>query len=145
MKRILIVGASGQIGSELTPAFRKIYGSDNVVASDLVYPLRPELAEAGPSVKIDATKAQDIADAVKKFNIDTIFNLAAILSAKAELNPMLGWNVGIGALINCLEVARECNTAVFTPSSIGAFGPRGSASAMVVTTRFPVSSVRRRM
>ena len=123
MKRILIVGASGQIGSELTPAFRKIYGSDNVVASDLIYPLRPELAEAGPSVKIDATKAQDIADAVKKFNIDTIFNLAAILSAKAELNPMLGWNVGIGALINCLEVARECNTAVFTPSSIGAFGP----------------------
>lgn len=90
MKRILIVGASGQIGSELTPAFRKIYGSDNVVASDLIYPLRPELAEAGPSVKIDATKAQDIADAVKKFNIDTIFNLAAILSAKAELNPMLG-------------------------------------------------------
>ncbi|MBO4646403.1 MAG: NAD-dependent epimerase/dehydratase family protein [Bacteroidales bacterium] len=123
MKRILIVGASGQIGSELTPAFRKIYGSDNVVASDLIYPLRPELADAGPSVKIDATKAQDIADAVKKFNIDTIFNLAAILSAKAELNPMLGWNVGIGALLNCLEVAREYNTAVFTPSSIGAFGP----------------------
>ena len=123
MKRILIIGASGQIGSELTPAFRHIYGSDNVVASDCIYPLRPELADAGPSVKIDATKQEDIAAAVKKYNIDTIFNLAAILSAKAEANPMLGWNIGIGALLNCLEVARELHTAVFTPSSIGAFGP----------------------
>lgn len=123
MKKILIIGASGQIGSELTPAFRKIYGSDNVIASDCVYPLRPELAEAGPSEKIDATKQEEIAAVVKKYNIDTIFNLAAILSAKAELNPMLGWNIGIGSLLNCLEVSRELGTALFTPSSIGAFGP----------------------
>ena len=64
-----------------------------------------------------------IVDVVKKYNIDTIYNLAAILSATAELNPMLGWNVGIGSLVNCLEVARIFNCAVFTPSSIGAFGP----------------------
>lgn len=122
MKKILVIGACGQIGSELTPALRKVYGTDNVVAADLMYPLKGELADSGPSCKIDATNAQDIADAVKKYNIDSIFNLAAILSAKAEANPMLGWNVGIGALLNCLEVSREFHCALFTPSSIGAFG-----------------------
>lgn len=122
MKKILVIGACGQIGSELTPALRKVYGTDNVVAADLMYPLKGDLADSGPSCKIDATNAQDIADAVKKYNIDSIFNLAAILSAKAEANPMLGWNVGIGALLNCLEVSREFHCALFTPSSIGAFG-----------------------
>ena len=123
MKRILVIGACGQIGSELTPALRKQYGTDNVVAADMIYPLKGDLAEAGPSCKIDATDAQEIADAVKKYKIDAIFNLAAILSAKAEANPMLGWNVGIGALLNCLEVSREMGCALFTPSSIGSFGP----------------------
>lgn len=123
MKKILVIGASGQIGSELTPYLRNIYGIDNVVAADCVFPLKGTLGEEGPSCKIDATDAQDIANAVKKYNIDTICNLAAILSAKAEANPMLGWNVGVGALINCLEVSREFKTALFTPSSIGAFGP----------------------
>lgn len=123
MKRILIIGASGQIGSELTPAFRKIYGNENVIASDCIFPLKPELSECGPTAKIDATKKEDLAAVVKQYNIDTIFNLAAILSAKAEANPMLGWNIGIGSLLNCLEVAREYKTAIFTPSSIGAFGP----------------------
>ena len=89
----------------------------------MIYPLKGDLADAGPSCKIDATNAQDIADAVKKYNIDAIYNLAAILSAKAEANPMLGWNVGVGALINCLEVSREFGCSLFTPSSIGAFGP----------------------
>lgn len=123
MKKILVIGACGQIGSELTPALRKVYGTDNVVAADCVYPLKGELAEAGPSCKVDATNAQDIADAVKKYNIDAIYNLAAILSAKAEANPMLGWNVGVGAVLNCLEVSREMGCSLFTPSSIGAFGP----------------------
>ncbi|MDR1758398.1 MAG: NAD-dependent epimerase/dehydratase family protein [Bacteroidales bacterium] len=122
MKKILVIGACGQIGSELTPYLRNIYGVNNVVAADCIYPLKGELREAGPSCKIDATQAEDIAIAVKKYEIDTIFNLAAILSAKAEATPMLGWNVGIGALLNCLEVAREYKTALFTPSSIGAFG-----------------------
>ena len=123
MKKILVIGACGQIGSELTPALRAVYGTDNVVAADMIYPLKGDLADAGPSCKIDATNAQDIADAVKKYNIDAIYNLAAILSAKAEANPMLGWNVGVGALINCLEVSREFGCSLFTPSSIGAFGP----------------------
>ena len=123
MKNILIIGASGQIGSELTPYLRNIYGNEHVIASDFVFPLNDVLSQGGPSCKIDATCAQDVADAVKKYNIDTIFNLAAILSAKAEANPLLGWDIGVGALFNCLEVAREYKTAVFTPSSIGAFGP----------------------
>ncbi len=127
MKNILVVGACGQIGSELVPKLRSIYGADNVVASDLQLPLKNGLSEGGPSCKIDATNIQDIADAVKKYKIDTIYNMAAILSATAEKNPMLGWNIGMGALVNCLEVAREYNAALFTPSSIGAFGPETPA------------------
>ena len=123
MKNILIVGAGGQIGSELTRNLRNIYGDANVVSSDL-RPLKGEIYERGPVERIDSTQIMQIAEAVKKYNIDTIYNLAAILSATAELNPMLGWNVGIGSLVNCLEVARLFGCAVFTPSSIGAFGQR---------------------
>ena len=122
MKKILIIGSGGQIGTELVKNLRGIYGNENVVASDLRQ-LTGEIAETGPFERIDSTNMMQIIEVVRKYNIDTIYNLAAILSATAELNPMLGWNVGIGSLVNCLEVARVFGCAVFTPSSIGAFGP----------------------
>jgi nucleoside-diphosphate-sugar epimerase len=123
MKNILIVGSTGQIGSELSIRLRSIYGDSNVICGYYKPPYPEGFFDWGPTVEIDATDANQIADAVKKYKIDTIYNLAAILSATAEKNPKLGWDVGVGSLMNCLDVARELKCAVFTPSSIGAFGP----------------------
>ncbi len=124
MKNVLVIGSTGQIGSELTMKLRSIYGNSAVVAGYIpgAEP-KGELAESGPQEVVDITNAQQIADAVKKYNIDTIYNLAALLSAVAESKPLLAWKIGIGGLMNTLEVAREHNCAVFTPSSIGSFGP----------------------
>ncbi|KGN78246.1 UDP-glucose 4-epimerase [Porphyromonadaceae bacterium COT-184 OH4590] len=124
MKKILVLGAGGQIGSELTMKLREVYGNGNVVATDLVPErLTQEIQESGVCLPCDATDANQIAKIVSDYKIDSIYNLVAILSATAEKNPMLGWNIGMGALLNCLEVAREYKAALFTPSSIGAFGP----------------------
>ncbi|MBR1625691.1 MAG: NAD-dependent epimerase/dehydratase family protein [Bacteroidales bacterium] len=124
MKKILVLGSGGQIGSELTMRLREVYGDSNVVATDLNPDrLTSAIKQSGPTDKVDACNAKEIADIVNKYDIDSIYNLVAILSATAEKNPMLGWNVGMGALINCLEIAREKHCALFTPSSIGAFGP----------------------
>ncbi len=124
MKKILVLGSGGQIGSELTMRLREVYGDSNVVATDLnPERLTTQIQQSGPTGKVDACDAKQIADIVKQYNIDAIYNLVAILSATAEKNPMLGWNVGMGALINCLEISREYKCALFTPSSIGAFGP----------------------
>src|SRR5574344_707648 len=123
MTNILVLGSGGQIGSELTMRLREVYGNSNVVATDIAPErLTKAIQESGPTEKCDATKADEIAAIVKKYKINRIYNLVAILSATAEKNPMLGWNIGIGALINCLEIAREKKCALFTPSSIGAFG-----------------------
>ncbi len=124
MKNILIIGATGQIGSELTMLLRKHYGNSHVVAG-YIHGAEPkgELAESGPSAVVDITDAPAIADAVRKYDIDTIYNLAALLSAVAEARPQLAWKIGVGGLYNVLEVAREHGCAVFTPSSIGSFGP----------------------
>ncbi len=124
MKNILIIGSTGQIGSELAMKLRSIYGGSNVVAGYIpgAEP-KGELAESGPAEVVDITNAQQIADVVKKYNVDTIYNLAALLSAVAENKPMLAWHIGINGLLNTLEVARENKCAVFTPSSIGSFGP----------------------
>jgi nucleoside-diphosphate-sugar epimerase len=124
MKNILIIGATGQIGTELTMKLRKEYPNGNVVAGRIEGVALPEaIAETGPSAIVDITNPQQIADAVDKYNIDTIYNLAAILSAVAEAKPQLAWHIGVGGLYNTLEVAREKKCAVFTPSSIGSFGP----------------------
>lgn len=122
MKRILIVGSTGQIGSELSIKLRSIYGTDNVICGYYKPPYPEGFFDWGPTVEIDATDANQIAEVVKKYNIDAIYNLAAILSATAEKYPKLGWDVGIGSLMNCLDVAKEFNCSLFTPSSIGAFG-----------------------
>lgn len=124
MKNVLIIGSTGQIGSELTMKLRRVYKEGNIVAGYIPSAApKGELAESGPSEVVDITNAQEIADAVKKYHIDTIYNLAALLSAVAEAKPQLAWKIGIGGLMNVLEVSRELKCAVFTPSSIGSFGP----------------------
>lgn len=121
MKRILIVGAGGQIGSELTSLLRKLYGNSNVVAADVRE--SKELAEDGPFVTMNALDAQTYGYTVNKYRIDTIFNLVALLSAVGEKDPQLAWNINMGALMNSLDVSRQYECKLFTPSSIGAFGP----------------------
>lgn len=121
MKRILIVGAGGQIGSELTTYLRGIYGGSNVVATDVRE--CKSLGADGPFEVLDALNATAMASVVARHHVDTIFNLVALLSAVGERNPQMAWNINIGALMNSLEVARQHHCAVFTPSSIGAFGP----------------------
>lgn len=124
MKNILVIGATGQIGSELTMKLRGLYGPDNVVCG-YIPGAEPKgvLLESGPAEIVDITNPQQIADTVNKYGIDTIYNLAALLSAVAEARPQLAWKIGVGGLYNTLEVAREKGCAVFTPSSIGSFGP----------------------
>jgi nucleoside-diphosphate-sugar epimerase len=124
MKNILVVGATGQIGSELTMELRKRYGNNNVVAGYIPSAApQGELRDSGPSEVADVVDLNMIPEIVKKYKIDTIYNLAALLSVVAESKPMLAWNVGINGLLNILEVARQYNCSVFTPSSIGSFGP----------------------
>ena len=128
MKNILVIGSTGQIGSELTRELRKIYGNDHVVAG-YIKGAEPkgELLESGPSAEADVTNGEMIASVVKQYNIDTIYNLAALLSVVAESKPRLAWKIGIDGLWNILEVAREHDCSVFTPSSIGSFGPETPA------------------
>lgn len=123
MKNILVIGGTGQIGSELTMKLRGIYGDGHVVCGYIPNAApKGELLESGPAEIVDITNAQQIADVVKKHDIDSIYNLAALLSAVAEARPQLAWNIGVNGLYNALEVSREHNCALFTPSSIGSFG-----------------------
>ncbi len=123
MKNILVVGATGQIGSELTMELRKRYGNNNVVVGYIPSAApQGELRDSGPFEVADVTDPNMITEIVKKYRIDTIYNLAALLSVVAESKPMLAWNIGINGLLNILEVARQYKCAVFTPSSIGSFG-----------------------
>jgi nucleoside-diphosphate-sugar epimerase len=123
MKNILVTGSVGQIGSELTLELRKRYGNKNVVAGINRTLPTGELAESGPYEKVDTTNIDELKAVVRKYKIDTIYHLAAVLSAVGEKNPGLAWSIGVNGLYNVLEVARESGCAVFFPSSIGAFGP----------------------
>ena len=123
MKNILVIGSTGQIGSELTMELRRRYGNDHVVAGYITgADPQGELKESGPAAMADVTDGEMIAEVVKTHHIDTIYNLAALLSVVAESKPRLAWKIGIDGLWNILEVAREEHCAVFTPSSIGSFG-----------------------
>ena len=124
MKNILVIGATGQIGSELTMKLRGIYGNEHVVCGYIPSAApKGELLESGPAEICDVTDGAVIAEVVKKHNVDAIYNLAALLSVVAEGRPQLAWKIGIDGLWNVLEVAREHKCSVFTPSSIGSFGP----------------------
>lgn len=123
MENILVIGSTGQIGSELTRELRKKYGNEHVVAG-YIKGAEPkgELKDGGPSAVADVTNGDMLLDVVKKYHIDTIYNLAALLSVVAESKPRLAWKIGIDGLFNILEIARQEHCAVFTPSSIGSFG-----------------------
>ena len=123
MTRILVIGATGQIGTELVPFLRKIYGRDNVIAG--YYPVKPAKGPLleGQMEYVDVTKVESIESAIKKYDVDEVYNLAAILSATGEKNPQLAWQVNMVGLYNVLELAREYRLRVFWPSSIAVFGP----------------------
>ena len=123
MKRILLTGATGQIGSELTPALRQRYGAEQVVAVGHHKKPGEQFRSEGPYVTCDVRDKAALAEIVRQFKIDTIYHLAALLSAAAEKAPQLAWDVNISGLLNVLEIARRHGCAVFHPSSIGAFGP----------------------
>ena len=123
MKKILITGAMGQLGSELTTVLRDHYGANNVIGSDIRRPEEGSPLLEGPYELLDVLDGQKMAEIVKNEKVDTIIHLAALLSATAERNPKFAWDINMGGLVNALEVARENNTSFFTPSSIGAFGP----------------------
>ena len=123
MKNILVIGATGQIGSELTMELRRRYGDSHVVAG-YISGAEPKgvLKDSGPSAIADVTDRQSMKTVIKQYNIDMVYNLAALLSVVAERKPEMAWKVGIDGLWNVLEMAREHQCAVFTPSSIGSFG-----------------------
>ena len=124
MKNVLVIGSTGQIGSELTMKLRREIAGSTVVAGYIpgAEP-KGELLESGPAEIADVRDAAALAAIVGKYQIDTVYNLAALLSAVAERKPLLAWDIQMNGLLNILEVAREKHCAVFTPSSIGSFGP----------------------
>lgn len=123
MKKILITGALGQIGSELTLALREKYGVENVVATDIRKPADSKVVTGGIFKELDCIDSDKMRNLIEEHEIDTLIHLAALLSAVAEAKPLMAWNLNMGGLMNALELARAYNLKFFTPSSIGAFGP----------------------
>lgn len=123
MKNILITGASGQIGSDLTIELRRLFGNNNVIASD-IKPGTPEIMENGPFETVDVMDKKRIVEVVDKYNITEIYHLAAILSGNAEKNPKWAWDINMTSLFNVLDIGKEKGIKkIFWPSSMGAFGP----------------------
>lgn len=131
MKRILVTGANGQIGSELVEFLRESYGIENVIATDISETSKTE----GIYEVLDVMDFDKFLDIAKKYNVDAIIHLAALLSFKAEQQPILAFDLNIGGLLNSLEVAKEIKAQHFSPSSIGAFGP---SSPMVDTPQITI-------
>jgi nucleoside-diphosphate-sugar epimerase len=148
MKRLLVTGSTGQIGSELTLALRKKYGGDNVIAAGHQRKPSNAFLNSGPFEIVDIGKKENLEEAVKKHDVDTIYHLAAVLSATGEQNPQFAWNLNMGSLYNVLEVAREQELMrVFWPSSIAVFGPSTprvntpQETVLVPTTMYGVTKV----
>lgn len=119
-----MTGATGQIGSELTLELRKKYGGDNVVAVGHSRKPSDKLFSSGPFESLDVNDRGSLEKVVKKYDADTIYHLAAVLSVTGEQDPQLAWNLNMGSLYNVLEIARERKLVrVFWPSSIAVFGP----------------------
>ncbi|MCC6024245.1 MAG: NAD-dependent epimerase/dehydratase family protein [Thaumarchaeota archaeon] len=123
MTRVLVIGGTGQVGSELVPVLREIYGRENVIVG--YYTDKPPTGRLldGPVELVDVTKRESIEAVIKKYGVNEVYNLAAILSAAGERNPQLAWQVNMVGLYNVLELAREYRFRVFWPSSIAVFGP----------------------
>ena len=123
MKKILITGALGQIGSELTAKLRKEYGVSNVLATDVRSIEESEVVNNGLFEILDVMDIESMGKLAKKHNADTIIHLASLLSAVGEKKPQFAWKLNMGGLVNALEVAKDTNSKLFAPSSIAAFGP----------------------
>jgi len=124
MKKIMVTGATGQIGSELVMELRKKHGGENIVAVGHSRKPSDKLSTSGPYESLDVSDKASIEKIIKKYDVDTIYHLAALLSATGEQNPQLAWNVNTNSLYHILEIAREQKlTRIFWPSSIAVFGP----------------------
>lgn len=147
MKKVLITGSLGQIGSELVDRLRKDNGMDSVIATDIRRLEGSPVVEEGIFEILDVQDYDKFLAIAKKYEVDTVIHLAALLSATAEARPVFAWHLNMGGLINALEVARELNLKFFAPSSIAAFGPTSPAdftpqdTIMRPTTMYGVTKV----
>jgi len=146
-RRVLVTGALGQIGSELTPMLRDRHGRENVIAVDYRSPADAGSDEPGPFELVDVTNRDRVREVVSSYDINTIYHMAAILSARGEADPRRAWEVNVEGLINVLDVAATRHARVFVPSSIAVFGPetpRDAAPqevALLPTTMYGVTKV----
>ncbi|NHJ05019.1 MAG: NAD-dependent epimerase/dehydratase family protein [Candidatus Heimdallarchaeota archaeon] len=124
MKRILVIGAAGQIGSELVPFLREKYGKENVIATGRKTRLPQKMLDGGPCIYLDALNQESLKKVIYENQIDTIYHMASILSATGEKMPQTAWDINMNGLVNVLEVSRRYDIErIIWPSSIAAFGP----------------------